>query len=214
LTADCTSLDDLVSVTESVEWFSPMQQHTEIVNLLRLVQELQPSMLMEIGSAKGGTLFLLTRMAAADARLLALDLDLTPAKLAVFPTFAQRAQQITCIQGDSHSPSIRRQIDRWLNGRQLDFLLIDGDHSYEGVSRDYELYGPLVRPGGLIAFHDIVPDFRTRYGVASTNYAGGVPQFWAELRQRAKDTGEFIQHTKQDGYGIGYIRVAGASRST
>lgn len=36
----------------------------------------------------------------------------------------------------------------------LDFLFIDGDHTYEGVSRDADLWRPLVKPGGLIAYHD------------------------------------------------------------
>lgn len=35
------------------------------------------------------------------------------------------------------------------------FLLIDADHSYEGVARDFQLWHPLVAPGGLIVFHDM-----------------------------------------------------------
>lgn len=36
----------------------------------------------------------------------------------------------------------------------LDFVFIDAEHSYEGVSRDIERWRPLVRSGGLIAGHD------------------------------------------------------------
>lgn len=38
----------------------------------------------------------------------------------------------------------------------VDFLFIDGDHTFEGVKSDFEAYSPLVKPGGIIAFHDIV----------------------------------------------------------
>jgi len=38
--------------------------------------------------------------------------------------------------------------------RQYDFVLIDGDHSLAGVSNDYELYGGLVKPGGILIFDD------------------------------------------------------------
>jgi predicted O-methyltransferase YrrM len=44
-------------------------------------------------------------------------------------------------------------VDRFDDG-ELDLLFIDGDHSYEGVKRDYELYVSKVKPGGLILFHD------------------------------------------------------------
>jgi predicted O-methyltransferase YrrM len=36
----------------------------------------------------------------------------------------------------------------------IDFLFIDGDHHYEAVRREYQLYAPLVREGGIIGFHD------------------------------------------------------------
>lgn len=39
-------------------------------------------------------------------------------------------------------------------GAPIRFLLIDADHSFEGVRGDYERWLPLVAPGGLIVFHD------------------------------------------------------------
>jgi cephalosporin hydroxylase len=38
----------------------------------------------------------------------------------------------------------------------IDVLLIDGDHSYEGVKADYEKYMPFVKDGGVILIHDIL----------------------------------------------------------
>lgn len=35
-----------------------------------------------------------------------------------------------------------------------DFLMIDAGHTYSDVDQDYVNYSPLVRAGGLIAFHD------------------------------------------------------------
>lgn len=37
---------------------------------------------------------------------------------------------------------------------KIAILWIDGDHRYEGVKKDYELYAPFVSEGGIIAFHD------------------------------------------------------------
>jgi len=36
----------------------------------------------------------------------------------------------------------------------VDFIFIDGDHSYEGVSRDFEYVKPLLAERPVIAFHD------------------------------------------------------------
>jgi len=44
-------------------------------------------------------------------------------------------------------------------GGPIRLLLIDADHSYEGVRGDFEAWLPLVAPGGLVMFHDyLIPD--------------------------------------------------------
>jgi predicted O-methyltransferase YrrM len=40
-------------------------------------------------------------------------------------------------------------------GQRLGLLFIDGDHSYEGVSADIDAWLPHLRPGGVVAFHDV-----------------------------------------------------------
>lgn len=42
-----------------------------------------------------------------------------------------------------------------LRESNLDFLFIDGDHNYEGVKKDWDLYSTLLNKGALVAFHDI-----------------------------------------------------------
>ena len=38
----------------------------------------------------------------------------------------------------------------------IDLLFIDGNHDYPAVLQDYEQWTPLIKPGGVIAFHDVV----------------------------------------------------------
>ena len=57
------------------------------------------------------------------------------------------------------------------NCTELDFLFIDGDHSYECVLSDWLLYAPLVKPGGIVAFDDSRLESR------------GVPKLLSQLRQ-------------------------------
>jgi hypothetical protein len=37
---------------------------------------------------------------------------------------------------------------------KIDFLFLDGDHSEEGIQRDWEEWHRFVVPGGIVAFHD------------------------------------------------------------
>ena len=54
----------------------------------------------------------------------------------------------------------------------IDLLFIDGDHQYASVLTDWLLYSPLVKPGGLVAFHDVALTVDGHYGV---------PHFLAKL---------------------------------
>jgi hypothetical protein len=55
------------------------------------------------------------------------------------------------IIGDSHSKQTISKLKKMID--KIDLLFIDGDHSYNGVKADYELYAPLTKH--IIAFHDI-----------------------------------------------------------
>jgi hypothetical protein len=77
----------------------------------------------------------------------------------------------------------------------IDVLVIDGDHSPEGVVRDLEMYGPLVAPGGLIALHDITE---------TTDPRSQVWRVWPGLAA-AYDTAEI--RNPDGGFGWGLITV-------
>jgi len=54
---------------------------------------------------------------------------------------------------------------------QYDWIYLDGDHSYGAVMEEIERMWPLVRPGGIFAFHDVVPDGWHRNGDPFNAYA-------------------------------------------
>ena len=79
---------------------------------------------------------------------------------------------------------VRKLSDEAAKGwsRKIDILFIDGDHSYEGVKRDWDLFTPHMNPFGIVLFHDTLwslqpedPNFRKDMGV---------PRFVEELRQQ------------------------------
>jgi hypothetical protein len=77
-------------------------------------------------------------------------------------------------------------------------MFIDGDHTESGVEADYNDYKEFVRPGGLIAFHDIVEK-----QPFTTNQ---VYPFWQRVKVGA-DVQEFVSDPNQCGFGIGLLRV-------
>ena len=64
------------------------------------------------------------------------------------------------------------------------------------------MYSPLVRKGGIIAFHDIVPgSLKTR-----ARYSGDVPWFWKEISQNFKHV-EIVESRGQGRCRIGVLYV-------
>ena len=187
--------------------FRPLQVPSEITALLERVAEDRPRRILEIGSAFGGTAFLFARVASADATLVLVDRTLGRARRAAIRRLARPGQRIICVRGDSQESSTVAHVATCFGGALADFLFIDADHSYQGVSADFRNYSSLVRSGGLIAFHDIVPDQHRRFGWRTPGDAGEVFRFWQELRSRHKHTvTEFIGHPDQDGAGIGLLQ--------
>jgi glycosyltransferase involved in cell wall biosynthesis/SAM-dependent methyltransferase len=181
-----------------------VQKRDEIQWLFDLVRAARPRVVLEIGVDFGGTLFLWSRASALDAHLLAIDMrsvgrfgDWSPFSI-VRRGFAVGSQRISLLMdSDSHSATTRARVAALLDGRAIDFLFIDGDHSCEGVWQDFEKYSPLVAPGGLIAFHDI--------SQVPAEWTTGVAQFWREFTVE-HETEERVVND-EPGFGIGVYRV-------
>lgn len=186
--------------------FMPAHQiRSEIVRFLDFARRIQPKTVMEIGTAEGGTNFLLG--ATLPDVTLTVALDLYVQNTEFLRTFCRPGLNQVFLHGSSFAPKTINLVHNTLSGRPLDILFIDGDHSYAGAKADFDAYAPLVRPGGLIAFHDIVPDFRSRFGRDTGRWAGDVPRLWGELRPIFAETYEFVEDSGQDGLGIGVGRV-------
>jgi predicted O-methyltransferase YrrM len=184
-----------------------VQAPEEILWLLDRVGEARPRRVVEIGTAHGGTLYLWSLVAAPDSVLVAVDstplgrLGRWEALARLCRSFARERQRVELVFGaPSQSDATRRRVEAALGGEPVDFLFIDGDHSYGGVRADFELYSPLVRPGGMVAFHDIAP--RVDAGT-------GVPRFWEEL-SATHEVDQVVASTEPS-FGIGILRVPGAA---
>jgi len=201
-------LDKLVDFTFNgliAELIKPSQVRDEILELLRILDKKKPKIVLEIGTANGGTLFLFSRIASEDATIISVDLPggqfgggYPKWKIPLYKAFRLPKQKLHLIRGDSHSKETLEKTKNVLNSRKADFLFIDGDHTYEGVRRDFEMYSSLVEEEGIIAFHDIV--------IGPKENVGGVPKFWREEKDNYACK-EIVKDWKQGGYGIGVLEV-------
>jgi len=201
------TLNELVgfAFNDFARLIKPSQVRNEISELLRIVDGIKPKVILEIGTANGGTLFLFSHIAPEDATMISVDLPggrfgggYSKWRDFLYKSFALPSQKLRLLRMDSHERRALEQVKGILGGRKLDFLFIDGDHTYKGVKRDFEMYSPLVREGGMIAFHDIVP------GPAEN--VGGVPQFWKEIKGQCNGK-EIVENWDQGGYGIGLLSL-------
>jgi predicted O-methyltransferase YrrM len=182
----------------------PMQIRHEIEALFKLLKEKRPKYILEIGTAfTGGTLFLLSRAASHDAAIISCDLPFGEFgggypiwKVPFFKSFATNDQEIKLIRANSHEESTLLKIKSILEGNELDVLFIDGDHTYQGVKKDFMMYSPLVKKAGFIIFHDIVPN--------RSDASCEVSQFWQQIKA-SYEYREIVQDWNQGGFGLGLI---------
>ena len=160
---------------------SPLQIEDELEILLNILQKRNIQRTLEIGTAYGGTLFLFSQVLNPDSIIISLDLPegkfgggYKNYKTSFYLNFKEKSQYMYLLRGDSHSPSSLSRVKSILLKEKLDFLFIDGDHTYDGAKKDYNMYAPLVGKGGLIAFHDICKH--------PPGWGCEVDKFWNEIK--------------------------------
>ena len=197
------SIDEIIDKamdfnTKGLYRIDSVQKREEILSLAKAVENIKPKVILEIGTCNGGTFFIWSNLASE----LAITCDLNKSKIRdeLYQMFSppESSCKIIPLAGDSHKQSFFESVKHTLNGKQVDFLFIDGDHTEKGVKCDYEMYSPLVRSGGIIAFHDILEKQPTPNNQ--------VYYFWKTIKSNA-NTEEFVKDYKQTGFGIGIVRV-------
>lgn len=175
------------------------QKPRELSALISLLRRRTLRTVVEIGTRKGGTFFAWCQLAEPAAVVVSIDLPggafgggYEEADLPRLQGFGRPEQELHFLRADSHEPATQRQLLEILNGREIDFLMIDGDHAYDGVRLDFEMYTPLVRSRGLIAFHDVVHHDH----VPSCQ----VERFWNEIKWGYRHR-EFISEGEDRGWG-------------
>lgn len=114
--------------------------------------------LVEIGVWHGVTTSVLRRAMASDGVLWAID-PFPPGHLGLslqqpiarFEVGRIHNGAIRWIRATGESAAVTYRQE---GGPGVGLIFIDGDHSYDGLARDWRAWSPLVAPGGVVCLHD------------------------------------------------------------
>lgn len=214
LTINLRNLEELYNILDSFQYklfkksrytvtVMMHQKKEELIEFIKLIKRAKPKRILEIGTSEGGTLFFFSKFAAPDAKIITIDLPIirsyasySPAKIPFFKLYKSKQQKIQFLRKDSHQTSTIKKVKKILKNYKLDVLFIDGDHTYEGVKKDFDNFSPFIRKNGIIAFHDIIehpPESNCK-----------VSQFWNEIKNNY-DYKEIIIRKDENWAGIGII---------
>lgn len=190
------------------QYAHPLRIHTaqrtwELKELVRVYRELHPAFVLEIGTDMGGTLWHWLNYAEPGTVVVNVDIHegVDPryhTELEVlWQSWCPSGVELKTLIGDVHSDEIREEIQRLL--LYVDFLFIDADHTYEGSWKHWNRYRPMVRRGGIVAYHDLItPSFSPHIQVG---------KFWSELRLEGWTMRELYADPSEDWGGIGIVTI-------
>jgi cephalosporin hydroxylase len=149
-----------------------MQVYEEFLTFSYWLKGFQPNNILEIGTM-GSTFWIMNKLSSG--KKVSIDIENRESIIHHF----MWDEDWMFVAGNSQDPNnfdkIKNKCDKY------DLIFIDGDHSYQGVKNDFNLYKSLLSDRGYIAFHDIDPNH-----IFAGNYAGEVYKFWQDLDEGCK----------------------------
>ena len=178
----------------------PVFQHiAEMDWMLALFEQRKPRRILEIGTYFGGTLKQWLTYCPPGATVVSVDLyTLSYAdNRARYADWAAPSQAtVHVIAGDSRDPAVIAQVARHA---PYDWVFIDGNHYYGPARSDWEHYGAMAAPGGVVVFHDIVDNTEAHPEIQ-------VARLWEEINAAGYTTAEYINgNGKWGGIGVVFI---------
>lgn len=116
-----------------------------------LLHEVQPDVLVEIGSAHGGSTAYFAHLMDLIGKGTIVSIDITR------ETFNVRHPRIVLLTGDCSSPAVLDRVAGLCAGKTT-MVLHDGDHTKPAVLRDLRAYAPFVSVGSYLLVEDGIVD--------------------------------------------------------
>lgn len=122
-----------------------------LLNKLELIKPIHT--IVEIGAGMGGSSYVWQHIVDKGDTVISIDIRSDVERINW--DYKNSDRNIKFIVGDSMDNRTIDTLRTELGNKKVDFLFIDGDHSYKAVYSDYKNYSPFVRNGGIVGFHDL-----------------------------------------------------------
>jgi cephalosporin hydroxylase len=174
----------------------------EFRKFLELCDEIGARRVLEVGCYRGGTLYHFLQRAIPGDVVVAIDWSAgygaepeTPTHYPLWRAWVPAGVTFNQIDADSQAEKTR---DWALNvGAPYDCIFVDSDHHTEAVLRDFDLYFPLLRDGGIMGLHDM----NCYWNPGETDVQGA----WIALMRKGYLMQAIIAGEKSETNGIGVI---------
>jgi predicted O-methyltransferase YrrM len=167
----------IVMNIDQYEVYSKNEGHTYYVFLNKLVRELAPKKVLELGTSIGRSALFMMCALPPDSTLTTVDIG-SYRRMDLLPFDSD--PRLNIVFGNDLEESTIKQV-----GSGFDLLYIDSEHSYEQVSKEWEIYQHKITNDAIVVMDDI-------------HFNEGMDKFWDSISYEKMDLGNSLHFS---GYG-------------
>lgn len=132
-----------------------IQLPDDMIRIQELIYKVKPDILIEIGVAHGGSLIYYSSLmeAMGKGRVIGVDLEIR-AQNRVAIEKHEMFHRIDLVEGNSIDQKTLELVKKYIKSDDKVMVLLDGNHSYEHVLSELNLYGDLISRGSYILAMD------------------------------------------------------------
>jgi predicted O-methyltransferase YrrM len=172
------------------------QWQPEFERLLALYRRLYPATVLEVGTYHGGTLFHWLQNARPDATVVSVDSYLAGVdNRHLYGGWVPDGVTLHVLEGNSRDPVT---VECVRASGPYEWVFIDAGHYEHEVRADWENYGPMCKPGGVVVLHDILPPSHDHPEIE-------VERLWREIQRNGHMTREIVHDATASWGGLGVV---------